>query len=272
MGKDIVKYSNWLNNLSFAGFGQVDFNLFMYLCAEMKNEDVRERQFSFTEIRSNAGLERHSNSMIAAELDRMTSKLMRVTCRIETDSEIIKFVLFPTFRINEDEGLLTVAVNPEFKFVLNSLASQFTQFELQEFVRLESKYAKTLYRLLKQYKTTGDRTIKADEFREKLCIPKSYPNKDIAAKIIEPTIRVLANSFPDLQYEVIKASRKGAPVRAYRFSFSPEAPDRQRTLFDSDRKQPEGQQTRSGQKKNAFNRIEQHDYDFNEIEAAILDE
>lgn len=256
MKRDIVKYSNWLNNLSFYGFGQIDFNLFMYLCAELKDEGIDTKEFTFSDIRERAGLKKHSNIMIADELDRMTTKLMKVTCRIETDSEIIKFVLFPTFKINEDEGLLTVAVNPEFRFVLNGVASQFTQFELQEFVALESKYAKTLYRLLKQYKTTGDRTIKADEFRERLGIPKSYPNKDIAAKIIEPTVQSLKKcSFPDLRYEVIKASKPGAPVRAYRFSFTPEAPDRQLTI-------EEWQKGREAAKKsgNMFTKIIQSDY------------
>ena len=230
MKNDIVKYANWLNNLSFNGFGQTDFNLFMCLCAELKDEGDTTKAIPFSVIRTKAGIETHSNLRLADELDKMTNKLLKVTCRIETDSEIIKFVLFPTFKINEDEGLLTVAVNPEFRFVLNGVASQFTQFELQEFVALESKYAKTLYRLLKQYKTTGDRTIKADEFRDRLGIPKSYPNKAIASKIIDPTVRVLQNSFPDLKYEVIKASKQGSPVRAYRFSFTPEAPDRQLTI------------------------------------------
>ena len=230
MKKEIVKYSNWLNNLSFNGFGQIDFNLFMYLCAELKDEGTGEKVLSFPEMKKKVGLESHSNIRLANELDKMTNKLLKVTCRIETDSEIIKFVLFPTFKINDEEGTLTVAVNPEFRFVLNSVASQFTQFELKEFVELDSRYAKTLYRLLKQYKTTGDRTIKVDEFREKLGIPKSYPNRNVAVQIIEPTVKALRNSFPDLKYEVLKASKQGSPVRAYRFSFTPEAPDRQLTI------------------------------------------
>ena len=252
--KDIVKYSNWLNNLSFYGFGQVDFNLFMFLCAEMKDEGNRTKAFSFSEIREGAGLKQHSNLMIANELDRMTTKLLRVTCRIETASEIVKFALFPTFRINDVEGVLEVAVNQEFQFVLNSVASQFTQFELREFVRLDSKYAKTLFRLLKQFKTTGDLTIRADDFRKKLEIPASYPNKDISAKIIEPTVRALKGSFPDLQYEVLKASKRGAPVRGYKFSFTPEAPERQRTLKDWQKEKKAG--------KNYNNQFElQRDYD-----------
>lgn len=270
MKLDIVKYSNWLNNLSFIGFSQTDYDLFMTLCAAMKDKGTSEYTFSFTEIREKAGLKRTlSNDRTVAALDSMTDKMQKVVCKIRTDTEIIKFVLFPTFRIDREKGLLTVAVNKDFQFVLNSLANQFTMFELQEFVQLESKYAKTLYRLLKQFKTTGDLTIKAEDFRAKLDIPKSYPNKNIKPQIIDPTIRALSASFPDLECEPLKASKRGAPVYAYRFSFTPEAPDRQRTLFDSDQSQPR-KTSGSGKIKNQFNNIEQHDYDFQSIEDAIL--
>lgn len=266
MKNDVVKYANWLNNLTFNGFGQIDFNLFMYLCAELKDEGTDAKVLNFSDMRKKVGLENYSNIRLADDLDRMTTKLLRVTCRIETETEVIKFVLFPTFKINEDEGTLTVAVNPEFKFVLNSVTSQFTQFELKEFVELDSKYAKTLYRLLKQFKTTGDRTIKVDEFREKLGIPKSYPNRNVASQIIEPTVQTLRNSFPDLKYEVIKASRRGAPVRAYRFSFTPEAPDRQRTLEEWQK-----DSSKEGKKQNPFLDIQNHEYDFDQLEKELLE-
>ena len=266
MKNDVVKYANWLNNLTFNGFGQIDFNLFMYLCAELKDEGTDAKVLNFSDMRKKVGLENYSNIRLADDLDRMTTKLLRVTCRIETETEVIKFVLFPTFKINEDEGTLTVAVNPEFKFVLNSVTSQFTQFELKEFVELDSKYAKTLYRLLKQFKTTGDRTIKVDEFREKLGVPKSYPNRNVASQIIEPTVQTLRNSFPDLKYEVIKASRRGSPVRAYRFSFTPEAPDRQRTLEEWQK-----DSRKEGKKQNPFLDIQNHEYDFDQLEKELLE-
>lgn len=233
MKLDIVKYSNWLNNITFTGFGQTDYNLFMVLCAAMKDKGTNEYTFSFTEIREKAGLEGSlSNSRMITALDSMTDKMQRVVCKIRTDTEIVKFVLFPTFRIDGENGLLTVAVNKDFQFVLNGLAGQFTMFELQEFVKLDSKYAKTLYRLLKQFRTTGDLTIKVEDFRNKLDIPKSYPKRNIKPQIIDPTIRALKESFPDLECTPLKASKRGAPVYAYRFSFTPEAPDRQRTMAD----------------------------------------
>ena len=233
MTLDIVKYSNWLNNVTFTGFGQTDYNLFMALCAAMKDKGTNEYSFTFTEIRKKAGLEGTlSNARTITALDGMTDKMQRVVCKIRTDTEIIKFVLFPTFKIDGENGILTVAVNKDFQFVLNGLAGQFTMFELREFVQLDSKYAKTLYRLLKQFRTTGDLTINADDFRKKLDIPKSYPNKNIKPQIIDPTIRELKDSFPDLECTPLKASKRGAPVYAYRFSFTPEAPERQRTLSD----------------------------------------
>lgn len=46
-------------------------------------------------------------------------------------------------------------VNEDFLYILNDLTKNFTLFELQEFNNLVCIF-KNLYRLLKQFKTTGN--------------------------------------------------------------------------------------------------------------------
>ena len=143
--------------------------------------------------------------------------------------------------------------------MLNALTANFTRFELEEFISLESKYAKTLYRLLKQFRTTGDLTINAADFREKLDIPKSYSNKVINARVIKPAVTALQKVIPELEYEAKKTSEHGNPIYAYKFTFSPEAPERQRTIADWQREK---------KARNYNNQFEmQRDYD-NESRAA----
>lgn len=132
------------------------------------------------------------------------------------------FVLFPMFDINLENQTLTVRVNEEFKFILNNLVKNFTRFELKDFIGLQSKYSKTLFRLLKQFKTTGNYEVTLNDFIAKMDIPKSYRIKDITDKIINPTLKELQNYFQDLQCTIQYAHKRGKPVSGYIFTFQPE--------------------------------------------------
>ncbi len=68
-------------------------------------------------------------------------------------------MLFRKFRINYHDTQkaqvksMEIQVNmPYFGYLLNYLNANFTSFELLEFQNISGKYAKTLYRLLKQWK------------------------------------------------------------------------------------------------------------------------
>ena len=72
--------------------------------------------------------------------------------------------LFKDFITDEEECTVTVGMWEETTYILNDIASHFTRFELSEFVSLDSKYAKRLYKLIKQYKTQGNFYVSKDEF------------------------------------------------------------------------------------------------------------
>lgn len=220
---EIVKYDNYMNNLKFTGFTTTDFNFLIALCSRMKDKETNKIVFSFAELRNITNYKK-SNSIkqFVADIEHMNEKLMRVTCKLRTETEIIMFVLFPTFVINLNKQTLTVAVNEHFKFILNELIKNFTRFELKDFIGLQSKYSKTLFRLLKQFKSTGVLDISLNDFITKMDIPKSYRIKDITDKIINPTLRELQNYFQDLQCTVQYEHKRGKPVSGYIFTFTPE--------------------------------------------------
>ena len=219
---EIVKYDNYMNSLKFTGFTTTDFNFLMLLCSKMRDKDVTELTISFDELRLKTGYTQHSVKQFVSDLKRMNDKLMKITCSLETETEIIMFVLFPTFKVNLENQMLTVCVNEEFKFILNNLVKNFTRFELKDFIGLQSKYSKTLFRLLKQFKTTGNYEVTLNDFIAKMDIPKSYRIKDITDKIINPTLKELQNYFQDLQCTIQYAHKRGKPVSGYIFTFQPE--------------------------------------------------
>ena len=220
---EIVKYENYMNSLKFTGFTTTDFNFLMALCSRMRDKETKKIIFSFSELRSITDYKK-SNSVkqFVSDLEKMNEKLMKVTCKLRTETKIIMFVLFPTFEIDFEDQTLTVAVNESFKFILNELIKNFTRFDLKEFVALESRHSKTLYRLLKQFKTTGIFEIKLDDFRKKMDCPVSYSNKYVMDKLIKPSLKELQSYFTDLQCTVKYAHKRGRPVEGYIFTFKPE--------------------------------------------------
>lgn len=276
---EIVKYDNYMNSLKFTSFTTTDFNFLIALCSRMRDKDVNKVTFDFGELKNITNYKK-SNSIkqFVADLEQMNEKLMRVTCKLRTETKIIMFVLFPTFEIDIEDQTLTVSVNEKFKFILNELIKNFTRFDLQEFIKLESKYSKTLYRLLKQFKTTGRYEVKLDDFRAKIDCPESYGNKYVMDLIIKPALKELQNYFTNLQCTVQYARKRGRPVTGYLFTFQPEerVQPASQPIVQKQKKSVAKKTFKPQEKKkstNKFCNFEQHSYskeDMDLIERALL--
>lgn len=94
---EIVKYDNYMNGLKFTGFTATDFNFLMLLCSKLRDKDTSKITISFAEIREKTGYTQCSIKQFVSDLQRMNDKLMKITCKLQTETEIIMFVLFPTF-------------------------------------------------------------------------------------------------------------------------------------------------------------------------------
>ena len=90
---------------------------------------------------------------------------------------------------------------------------------MQEFVGLQSKYVKTFYRLLKQWRSTEQYIFNnIDDFREKMDVPKTYSNMHLMTKIIEPTVKELKKldkSFINFKCEPLYAKKRGKSLVGY---------------------------------------------------------
>ncbi len=264
---EIVKYDNYMNNLKFSGFTTTDYNFLMVLCNKLRDKDSSEITISFEELREKTGYKQTSIEKFVSDLERMNEKLMKITCKLKTESKIIMFVLFPTFEINLDNKLLTISVNQKFKFILNELVKNFTRFELNEFVELDSKYAKSLYRLLKQYRTTGRYEVRVEDFKMKMDCPKSYNNKQFMQNIINPAINSIQNHFQNLKCEPKYARKRGKPVIGYIFTFEPEQRKAEAGHGKEEKESPEKlKKCQSG-----FHNFKQRDYDYDELEKTLLE-
>lgn len=223
MSKEIIKYSNQMNNIPLKNFEKNDLNFFYTICSKVKNMKSELLEIPFDEIRDLTDYSQSQQRFIA-DLDRMNQKLVKCSGRLETDDEIVYFNLFSTFRIVKSRKVLKVRVNPDFTWLLNDIVNGFTSFELQEYVALDGIYAKSLYRFLKQWKTRGcTKKYSVSEFKELLSTP-DYEPKILMRDVIKPAVEEInkKGAFKNLRCEVVYAQKRGRPVEGYIFQFDPE--------------------------------------------------
>ncbi|HFQ7781933.1 TPA: replication initiation protein, partial [Clostridioides difficile] len=121
-----------------------------------------------------------------------------------------------------DKKMVEVKVSSNFDYILNKLETQFTRYELEEFTSIRSTYAKTMYRLLKQWRTVGRKEFSVDDLKRILDTPESYRPSEIDRLILKPIKEQLSPYFVDLKVKKIKSNKRGNPVLGYEFTWKKE--------------------------------------------------
>lgn len=206
---EVVKYNNKMNDVNFKDFTPIELDLLMTICSKMKEQELTIIEFSFEQLKRISNYDpKQSTKKFVLDLEKTYKKLINLDFRIVTEDKIIGFVLFSEYEIDLNNKTVKIGVNPKFSFILNELTSNFTRFELQEFLNLKSKYSKECYRRLKQFRRTGIWTVEIEEFRRILDIPKGYRMSEINKNILKFIENELTPLFKNLQIEKIK--KKGA--------------------------------------------------------------
>lgn len=253
--QEIVKYHNDLNDkIVFPDFKEQELNIFANLLCEFKERETETLIFSADEVSKffgsayNAGALGFIMREMAERLRTLGFKWTRTEFDRKREIETITtayITMFPTFYVKCEKNpkdtsaeaekypifkSLEVRINPDFQYLLSEINSNFTRFELAEFMSLSGKYTKNLYRLLKQYRQTGWLQMEWQDFQERLHIPSDYEMCDIDKRILKPALRELSEPrnlfnqdrviFENLKYTKIK--KGGNKVTAIRFDFKPE--------------------------------------------------
>ena len=128
--KNIVKYHNDLNSITFYNFGTIDFDLFMSVCSKVAETGKTKVSISFDELRKISGFNTHlSEDDFVKSLDSMNLKQLLSHGRIDDGKYITRFVLFPRLITDRNKRTLTVFVNEDFKYILCELRKNFTKFD-----------------------------------------------------------------------------------------------------------------------------------------------
>lgn len=217
--KVMIKYHNDMNVVAFKKFNQRELNIFFSICAFMKDKGDSTITFSYDEIKQMANLNVPTNQVFEELLESTYDKLLQLKIGYVNKDIVEKFILFTGYKINKNDKLVDITINAQYQYILNELSKNFTVFELQEFNALVSSYSKNMFRLLKQYKSTGFYKVSIEEFRRLLDIPESYNMSKISVKVIDPIEKELSNYFEEFRVEKLKVGRF---IKFLQFSFKPQ--------------------------------------------------
>jgi len=189
MANEIVKYDSELNTIPLRKFTPVEMNLFFSIVSRMRDKNDDVVVFPFHELKDLSNYKMTATKVFVKDLESTYDKLMELkfSSRSISGLSVEKFRMFTRFKINgdSDEPFVEIQVHDMALPLLNNL-EQWVRYSLSEFRVLSSGYSKTMFRLLKQFRTTGYAYFSKEDFNELLDIPKSYKQGDIDRTILKP--------------------------------------------------------------------------------------
>ena len=238
--QEIVKYHNDLNKIKLPAFTELEQNLLFGIISRIKDKPTgKEIEISAQELNEFVKERNYTNKELYEVMTSLTKNFFKADFKIIEKKELdnneilvkegiinlFKEFWNHTFRDDKNNLIryekIVLVVNPKFEYLVNQITANFTRFELAEFIALSGKYTKTLYRLLKQYRQTGTRLFKWDEFLEIMDIPEKLKMCDIDKDILKPALRELTAErnlfdtkripFKDLKYTKLDKNQQPNP-------------------------------------------------------------
>ncbi|MCH1736976.1 MULTISPECIES: replication initiation protein [Enterococcaceae] len=228
MSNEIIKYHTELNTIPLRKFTPVEMNLFFSIVSRMRDKGTQKIQFTFDQLKDLSDYKATANVRFIDDLETTYDKLMdlRFGRRSADGLERERFVMFNEFQIKgkADVPYAEIQIHEKALPLLNNL-DEWVRYSLQQFTELQSSYSKTMFRLLKQFRTTGYAYFSKEDFFELLDIPKSYWNKpaNIDSRILKPIKEELTPLFRGLTIKKKHGKGRGKPVIGYQFYFKAEA-------------------------------------------------
>ena len=221
----IVKYNNQFNQIALRNFSSQELDLLISIASKVKEKGIEIIEVSFLELKKYINLKKkHSNIEFMKSIINVNKKLLALNFTFVEGNVVEQFTLFKKFKVDGDNKILYVSVNEDFFFLLNQLTSNFTRFELKEFVTLKSSYTKEFYRRMKQFRKTGFWRCSIEEFRNLLDIPEKYRIIDIDKFVLKPIQKELGEKY---ELNITKkygfsGGRGRSRVTGFEFKFSTE--------------------------------------------------
>ncbi|WP_057870487.1 replication initiation protein, partial [Liquorilactobacillus hordei] len=230
MSNELVKYDPELNTIPLRRFTPVEMNLFFSVVSRMRDKGDDTVRFTFDQLKELSAYKPTANNRFIDDIQSTYQKILglRFGSRSKDGLDREMFVMFTRFEIkgSAEVPYVDIQIYPKALKLLNNLES-WVRYALAEFRDLKSSYAKTMFRLLKQFRTTGYAYFSKSDFFELLDIPQSYWNKpaNVESRVIQPIKEELTPLFRGLTIRKKYGKGRGKPVIGYSFTWKPEKKD-----------------------------------------------
>lgn len=230
MANELIKYEPELNTIPLRKFSPIEMNLFFSIISRMRDKDNQLVRFTFEQLKELSAYKQTSGKAFVHDLERTYDHLMdlRFGRRSKSGLSVERFVMFTDFEIHGDieQPYVDIRIHNKALPLLNNLES-WVRYSLAEFRTLSSSYAKTAFRLLKQYRTQGWAEFSKDDFFELLDVPESYQKNlgEVDRRVLKPIKEELTPLFRGLSIRKKYGKGRGKPVVGYRFSWKQEKND-----------------------------------------------
>lgn len=145
-------------------------------------------------------------SQIAQNLDDMRAKSIKIYN--ENERSITMTGWFERAKVWEN-GQIELKINEDFSPYLIDLKNNYTQYLLIDTVKLKSKYAILLYKLMREADKDKGKSIAIlqgtpEEFMEWLGAPKDYEYKDLKRNILKKAVEEINLKIDDMDLEILQ--------------------------------------------------------------------
>ena len=225
LSNEIVKYDPELNTIPLRKFTPVEMNLFFSIVSRMRDKGDETVRFSFDQLKELSAYKPTANNRFIDDIESTYQKILGLRFGRRSKDGLHRefFVMFTEFEINghADDPYVDIKIYPKDIKLLNELES-WVRYALSEFRDLKSSYAKTMFRLLKQFRTTGYAYFSVADFNELLDVPKSYKSSNINQSVLKPIKEELTPLFRGLTVRKKYGKGRGKPVIGYSFTWKSE--------------------------------------------------
>jgi len=222
---EIVKYHSELNTIPLRTFSPVEMNLFFSIISRMRDIGDTKVRFSFNQLKDLSDYKQTAGAVFVKDLEKTYDHLMDLRFGRKSNSGLTveRFVMFTDFEIRGelDEPYVDIKLHEKALPLLNGL-DEWVRYSLKQFTELQSSYSKTMFRLLKQFRTTGYAYFSKEDLFELLDIPKYYKQGNVDQTVLAPIKTELSSIFRGLTIKKKYGKGRGKPVIGYQFAFKPE--------------------------------------------------
>lgn len=213
---NIIKYHNDINKLKLGSFTESETDIFFSILLKARDNNTDTVVMDFLELKKLSSGDKNNDRFLKNILS-LNGKLKALNQTVEVEKGVyLTFGLFGNILADTNKKIIEVPIDKRFKNLICDLIRNFTLFDLRELVNLKGNYAKTLFRLLRQWETTKEYNVKIEDFRQLLGIPEDYRMCNIDQKVLQPIFKQLEPLFKNLKIEKIK---RGRSVESLKFTW-----------------------------------------------------